>query len=610
MLRGMRIRSGTAILTLTTLLGLCASALASPQTGSVSLPQGAGQLVLGAAPNDRLGTSLAAAGDLDGDGRGDLVTGILGGSSTGADTAAGAAFALRGGLSGMLALSDASLPAAAGYAVRGDLDPTDVARAVVGALGDINGDGRPDLPARTWDGRVMIVYGKAGQRPTVTLGTVIAPEGGFALKGTAPDAVGSAGDFNGDGLGDIAVVSAGRYEVKCNDAKTVCTQNTLERASLKIVFGRATRTEPVDLAALSAGEGMTVTWPAMGKPLLAAVGDTNGDGFGDVAVGLAETYRVFVFLGGPNPPSFDITNDMPQSRGFTLHGPSASDLGAGVAPAGDVNGDKLADLVVGAPGRGERGTAWIVYGRKLGTDTTLSDTFDAGETIMGPPGVGRRFGSAVAGLGDVNGDGRGDVAIAAPGYAKPLGPTSALPALAYVVRSTGQAGSVTSITSTSTLDPARGFAVTGGATDVGDLTVASAGVGKVAIGVPEGGGARSGAVYVLSTASSTTSPAPLALSATMARPRVRSGSAGTISVATPEPAAVTVRLYRVVSRDTLTPVSTRASLLSKAASGRRTAPFSTRIAGKRLAKGRYVAALRAAAGTRRSLLRTVTFTVR
>ncbi|HTV24767.1 MAG TPA: FG-GAP repeat protein, partial [Polyangiaceae bacterium] len=85
--------------------------------------------------------------------------------------------------------------------------------------------------------------------------------------------------------------------------------------------------------------------------------------------------------------------------------------------AGDVDGDGLADLVVGAPSRGDGGSAYVVYGKADSSPITL-DAIDAGSGgyAYAEPTAGERLGEHVAGIGDVNADGFPDLALTAGRY--------------------------------------------------------------------------------------------------------------------------------------------------------------------------------------------------
>jgi hypothetical protein len=148
---------------------------------------------------------------------------------------------------------------------------------------------------------------------------------------------------------------------------------------------------------------------------VAAAGDVNNDGFGDVIVGAPNrpaggggTGAAFVYLGGPA--------GLATTPAWTLLSTQAdSDLGASVASAGDVNGDGFDDVIVGEPrydgaAGANEGRALVYLGSASGVQTTL-------HRLLQDPMENARFGSSVSPAGDVNNDGHGDVIVGAPRYA-------------------------------------------------------------------------------------------------------------------------------------------------------------------------------------------------
>ena len=133
-----------------------------------------------------------------------------------------------------------------------------------------------------------------------------------------------------------------------------------------------------------------------------AVGDLDGDGLGDGAItkiGAAQN-RGRVFL---------VSSDGTEIRRFTGSTPG-DNLGHSVAGVGDADGDGVSDVVAGAP---------VLTGVRPGLVTLYSGaTGDVLWTVQGEA-VGDRFGWVVAGPGDVDGDGRGDVIVGAPQHDQP-----------------------------------------------------------------------------------------------------------------------------------------------------------------------------------------------
>src|SRR5262245_62051016 len=145
---------------------------------------------------------------------------------------------------------------------------------------------------------------------------------------------------------------------------------------------------------------------------VASVGDVNGDGYDDVIIGAnffpseGGQGRAYLYFGGPAIDSLaDLVIPFP---------PGGSGwFGISVASAGDFNGDGYPDIIVGARYAVFSGKAFIYYG-----GPSLDATPDL--TLTGE-NTGSWFGSSVASVGDVNGDGFDDVIVGAPNYGSQAG---------------------------------------------------------------------------------------------------------------------------------------------------------------------------------------------
>jgi Ca2+-binding RTX toxin-like protein len=140
---------------------------------------------------------------------------------------------------------------------------------------------------------------------------------------------------------------------------------------------------------------------------IAAIGDFNGDGSADYLVGLP-------YGGGSGTGAAFVMDQngttIAQISGFA----GIADGGASVAAVGDVNHDGYADILVGAPGSGgSSGAAYLLYGNGDGSGYDISSLTGNGLTIAGSSSS--HLGQQVQGLGDINGDGYNDFALAAPG---------------------------------------------------------------------------------------------------------------------------------------------------------------------------------------------------
>jgi hypothetical protein len=295
-------------------------------------------------------------------------------------------------------------------------------------IGDVNGDGLDDVAtgaAYRNGGGVSVVYGSTEPRPV----RVDRVEGrGFEIRPRQGDlALGSAlapiGDFDGDGLPDFAisdVISLGRppdpkayEEIGRGAVYIVFGARTPETLRLRHSKARALRVHP-------ARRGFATGYA------LAGPGDVNGDGLADLAVGAPASFgralapgSAWVVFGSPSRARVDLSRL--GTRGFRIAGARHdSGVGAALEPAGDVDGDGLADLMVGAPGgfEGEglaAGVAYVVEGTQSTGRVDVGDLERAGErgfVLRGLPGD--HAGDSLAAPGDMDGDGRPELAVTAP----------------------------------------------------------------------------------------------------------------------------------------------------------------------------------------------------
>lgn len=381
----------------------------------------------GANVRDYAGFNLSHA-DVNGDGFDDLIVSADGYSGNG--DRSGGTYVVFGGerVEGLLDL--ATLDEEQGFVIKGaslyDLSGRDSAGA-----GDINGDGFDDIIVAAYlrdvggynSGGAHVIYGKAdGFGAYVDLSST--PDGFYEIIGEdsqdyAGEWVSSAGDINGDGFDDM-LVSAPLNDSGGTDA-----------GAAYVLFGSGTvTTAPVDLSALDPSVGFKIQGSAAGD--LAGIcvtggGDLNGDGIDDFVVGAmyqdgagvdaGAAYVIFGTTAG-FPATLDLAT-LSSAQGYAIRGEAAGDtLGWSVALAGDINGDGVADLVIGAPHQGAggvaAGAAYVVFGTTEGrTDINISELLQSGEAFKLQGGVGDWAGIAVSSAGDFNGDGFDDVLVGA-----------------------------------------------------------------------------------------------------------------------------------------------------------------------------------------------------
>jgi hypothetical protein len=418
-------------------------------------------------PSSATGAALASGPcDVNGDGYDDVVVGAWFWDKT--PTAnIGASYVILGGPD----VDGASLadPAEAG-AVRIDGPATASAFTgfAVGCLGDVNGDDLDDIAISHYTAqRAYVVFG-AEELTGLTLDS-IGDRGFTVLGGPSSGNVGfslnAVGDLDADGLDDFAVA-----EVAAD------TQGRTNNGRVWVVAGRDDISD-VDLLAPAEGDLVMTVDGAISEErigTIAQVGDVNGDDVDDFLLGsytstpwgasVAVPGAAYVVFGGTTGT---VDTAALGDDGFTIVGPTRQRdrLGISVAGAGDVDGDGLADLLIGADGvnnaaTGPRaGGAAVVFGSASTARVYTDPAAASGQSVFtcaneGPitdPGTcgaeTRRgywidgavnqdsTGYSVAGIGDVDGDDVPDMALGAYGFdtANPTGGTFSGAGATYVV---------------------------------------------------------------------------------------------------------------------------------------------------------------------------------
>lgn len=328
--------------------GAAASNIPSPGSGAATIFAASTVSLSGTAGGQQVGRSVAGIGDIDGDGYNDVIIGAPGTAAS-----AGAAYVVYGGTTNpSIAVSSMGSD---GFVING-IATGDRLGSEVSAAGDFNRDGYADfLLSEPGQGRVHIAFGGFGIAG-VTLGG-----GTMQINGISVDPldkqipVFSAGDFNGDGISDIAV-GANNANGGYGEAYIIYGKSGYGGGGI------------IDVNTMTSADGIRIASATRMIDGGGAAGDFNGDGFDDVAIvmrtgNIADIYVVYGRAGVSNLNDAALNNTANAFHmSYNVGGAAAFKFE--ISSAGDTNGDGFGDLVIGTPdANGGDGGFIIVSGR-------------------------------------------------------------------------------------------------------------------------------------------------------------------------------------------------------------------------------------------------------
>ena len=260
------------------------------------------------------------------------------------------------------------------------------------SAGNFDGDGFDDLMVATGydddeypSGEVHIFTG--GEQSLTKEFTFTRPTNDYSNFGVA---VASIGNFNGDGFDDVAIAD-------------------WRSGHISVVFGRPDGGE---------GGGFDIEGGSLFNVDLASAGDVNGDGLDDLLIGLPQGNSAYVIFGKREGNADIDLSDLSASDGFRIQGDYDQSI-VSVDSAGDVNGDGYDDVLIGSPDKAlnpdEHGAAYVVFGKEGGFGTVDLENLAPGEGFALEGDGNASIARTVSSAGDINGDGYGDIAIAARG---------------------------------------------------------------------------------------------------------------------------------------------------------------------------------------------------
>lgn len=381
----------------------------------------------GTSNEERFGQAFAVLGDITGDGNGDLFALAVHGDRDGLDVGTPYVIAGAGDYRAL------ELPGAATGRRFGQS---------LAVVDDVSGDGRADLivgaprqsdmrngegVSRGFDHGAAYLYlgGTDGfsRAPDVTF----FDHPGHSEADNFGEWVGTAGDFDGDGAGDLAIVARTEDQPATYDEAryaldgTCPTSTRFDTGAVFVYRGGATGPNATSPAFVYYGPGAN-----RGTNVVVGGFDADGDGRGDLAIGgtnwldpgnADERRGGFAIVRGRAPDAMGRTLVICAADWIEYGDASNDELGASIAALGDLDGDGCDDLAIGAPladrmGANDEGLVRVHFG--FGGASCPETTPSIG--TLRPFDRTSHTGRALASGVDLDGDGLAELVIGAPRY--------------------------------------------------------------------------------------------------------------------------------------------------------------------------------------------------
>ncbi|MFT5684520.1 MAG: hypothetical protein ACI8RZ_005461 [Myxococcota bacterium] len=375
---------------------------------TLDLDGGASARMMGEASGEG-GFTLGYA-DLNADGDQDIIIGASPQSNSSGSSNDGAAFVYYGPFSGTANLTDADV------IIYGRSGEKDTMGTAVEGLEDFDGDGVADVaisasqmdnPDSNGSAGAVFVFSGA----SISASTSMEPEDADIIYyGSEKQhylAAVSAGDVDGDGLSDLLL------------GATWAPSRDTKEGEVYLIYGGVTAGELyADEEAQAIFQGESESDKLGTTSTIAIVGDVDGDGEGDLLMGThskdSDNGMAYIALGPHSGTTVASDTDI-------ILSPATGDyLGRAVSAAGDMNGDGLDDLLIGAPrddtGASNAGAVYLIYGSSTITSLDGLDADAAYDVVIIGDTSDIQIGADISGGRDFDGDSNNDILLGSAGY--------------------------------------------------------------------------------------------------------------------------------------------------------------------------------------------------